>query len=266
MTWPPEELLTITIDLTGRRALVTGAGQGVGRGIAKTLAAAGAQVLVNDLVQERAASVVAEIEAAGGVARTAVFDVTDWDAVHSSVDELGPVDLLVNNAGNAGKATTMGFEEMKAFAQEDPAAWEGFIRVNLLGVMYVTRAVLPGMIDGGAGRVITIISDTARTGELHMAAYSAAKAGAAGLMRSVASEVARHGITANCIALGSINQMERPAEVEQEELGYLIKRYPIRRRGLPSDIANLTLFLASDLSPWITGQTIPVNGGYSMAL
>ena len=99
-----------------------------------------------------------------------------------------------------------------------------------------------------------------------MAAYSAAKAGAAGLIRSVASEVARHGITANCIALGSINQMERPDEVEQEQLAYLIKRYPIRRRGLPSDIANLTLFLASDLSPWITGQTIPVNGGYSMAL
>ena len=133
MTRPPEELLTITIDLSGRRALVTGAGQGVGRGIAKTLGAAGAKVLVNDLVEERAASVVAEIETAGGAASTAIFDVTDWDAVNSSVEELGPVDLLVNNAGNAGKATTMGFDEMKAFAQEDPAAWEGFIKVNLLG-------------------------------------------------------------------------------------------------------------------------------------
>ncbi len=258
--------MTITIDLAGRRALVTGAGQGVGRGIALTLGTAGAEVLVNDLVEDRAASVVAEIEAAGGRARTAVFDVTEWDAVYASVDALGPVDILVNNAGNAGKATTMGFEEMKAFAQEDPAAWEGFIRVNLLGVMYATRAALPAMIESGAGRIITIISDTARTGEMHMAAYSAAKAGAGGLIRSVAREVARYGITANCIALGSINQTERPAEVEEEQLGYLIKRYPIRRRGLPSDIANLTLFLASDLSPWITGQTIPVNGGYSMGL
>lgn len=258
--------MTITIDLSGRRALVTGAGQGVGRGIARTLATSGAEVFVNDLVEERAASVVAEIEADGGSARTAVFDVTDWDAVHSNVDALGRVDILVNNAGNAGKATSQGFDEMKAFAQEDPTAWEGFMRVNLFGVMYVTRAALPAMIEGGAGRIITIVSDTARTGELHMAAYSAAKAGAGGLIRSVAREVARHGITANCIALGSINQTERPAEIEQEELAYLIKRYPIRRRGLPADIANLTLFLASDLSPWITGQTIPVNGGYSMAL
>jgi 3-oxoacyl-[acyl-carrier protein] reductase len=85
-------------------------------------------------------------------------------------------------------------------------------------------------------------------------------------MRSVAREVGRHGITANSISLGSINATERPQDVEQEQLGSLIKRYPIRRRGLPSDVANLTLFLVSDLSPWLTGQTIPLNGGYSMAL
>jgi 3-oxoacyl-[acyl-carrier protein] reductase len=258
--------MTITIDLAGRRALVTGAGQGVGRGIARTLGAAGAEVLVNDLVEDRAASVVAEIEADGGRGGTAVFDVTDWDAVREAVDRLGPFDILVNNAGNAGKATGMGFDDRKPFAEEDPAAWDAFLRVNLLGVMYVTRAVLPGMIGRDAGRVITIVSDTARTGDPDMAAYSAAKAGAGGLIRSVAREVARHGITANLIALGSINQTERPQDVEDAELGWLIKRYPVRRRGLPSDIANLAVFLASDLSPWITGQTIPVNGGYSMAL
>jgi 2-hydroxycyclohexanecarboxyl-CoA dehydrogenase len=133
-------------------------------------------------------------------------------------------------------------------------------------VMYVTRAALPGMIERSRGRVITIISDASRVGEPNQAAYAAAKAGAGGLMRSVAREVGRYGITANSIALGSINQSERPAEVENEQLAGLIKRYPIRRRGLPSDIANLTVFLASDLSPWITGQTIPVNGGYSVAL
>jgi 3-oxoacyl-[acyl-carrier protein] reductase len=210
--------------------------------------------------------VVGEIEADGGEGSAAAFDVTDWPAVLAASEQHGPFDVLVNNAGNAGKADSLGFEDMKPFAEEDPAAWEGFLRVNLFGVMYATRAALPGMIERGGGRVITIVSDTSRTGEVYMAAYSAAKAGAAGLTRSVAREVARHGITANCIALGSINQTERPAEVEQEELAALIKRYPIRRRGLPSDIANLTLFLASDLSPWITGQTIPVNGGYSMAL
>jgi NAD(P)-dependent dehydrogenase (short-subunit alcohol dehydrogenase family) len=256
--------VAVSIDLSGQRALVTGAGQGIGRGIARTLAAAGAEVFVNDLVDERAAAVVAEIEADGGRGGTAVFDVTDWDAVQSSVDRLGPVDILVNNAGNAGKATTHGFEDMKPFAEEDPASWEGFVRVNLFGVMYVTRAVLPAMIEQKSGRVVTIVSDTARVGEPFMAAYSAAKAGATGLIRSVASEVGRHGITANCIALGTMNPMEQGPE-EEKQFDYLLKRYVIRRRGLPSDIANLTVFLASDLAPWITGQTIPVNGGYSMA-
>jgi len=258
--------VSISIDLSGRRALVTGAGQGVGRGIARTLAGAGAEVLVNDLVEERAAAVVAEIGADGGKAEAAAFDVTDWAAVSAALDGRGPLDVVVNNAGNAGKADTHGFEDMRPFAEEDPAVWEGFVRVNLFGVMYVTRAVLPAMIERGDGRIITIISDASRTGDANMAAYAAAKAGAGGLIRSVAREVGRHGITANCIALGSINQTERPAEVEERELAALIRRYPIRRRGLPSDVANLTLFLASDLAPWITGQTIPVNGGYSAAL
>ena len=258
--------MSVTIDLGGRRALVTGAGQGVGRGIARTLAAAGAEVVVNDLVEERAAAVVADIEADGGRGRAAAFDVTDWGAVQAAIEGLGALDVVVNNAGNAGRADSQGFEDMRPFAEEDPTAWEGFVRVNLFGVMYVTRAALPGMIERGRGRIVTIISDASRTGDAHMAAYAAAKAGAGGLIRSVAREVGRHGVTANCIALGSINQSERPAEVEERELAPLIKRYPIRRRGLPSDVANLTLFLASDLSPWITGQTIPVNGGYSSAL
>jgi NAD(P)-dependent dehydrogenase (short-subunit alcohol dehydrogenase family) len=256
--------VTVIIDLSGQRALVTGAGQGVGRGIARTLAAAGAEVLVNDLVEERAAAVVAEIEADGGRGATSVFDVTDWSAVERAVAAAGPIDVLVNNAGNAGKASTHGFEDMKPFAEEDPTAWEGFVGVNLFGVMYATRAVLPGMIERESGRVITIVSDTARTGEPFMAAYSAAKAGATGLIRSVAREVGRYGITANCIALGTMNAYEASAE-EEKQLDWLVKRYAIRRRGLPSDIANLTVFLASDLAPWITGQTIPVNGGYSAA-
>lgn len=256
--------MPITIDLSGQRALVTGAGQGVGRGIALTLAAAGAEVVVNDLVAERAEAVVAEIEADGGTGSAAVFDVTDWAAVAAHVERTGPFSVLVNNAGNAGRATSHGFEDMKPFADQDPSEWDGFVRVNLFGVMYATRAVLPAMVERGAGRVITVVSDTARVGEAHMAAYSAAKAGATGLIRSVAREVGRHGITANCIALGTMNT-DGTAPEDDGEHAWLVKRYAIRRRGLPSDIANLTVFLASDLAPWITGQTIPVNGGYSMA-
>src|SRR4051794_39558427 len=118
--------MAISIDLSGRRALVTGAGQGIGRGIARTLAAAGAEVVVNDLVADRAATVVAEIEADGGVGAAAAFDVTDWTAVRAALDEVGPVAILVNNAGNAGQAASHGFEDMKPFAEEDPEAWEGF--------------------------------------------------------------------------------------------------------------------------------------------
>ena len=257
--------MAVEIDLTGRRALVTGAGQGIGRGVARTLAAAGAEVLVNDLVGERAESVAAEIVADGGRATGLAFDVTGWDAVRDAVESAGPVDVLVNNAGNAGKASTHGFEDMKPFAEEDPAAWTGFIAVNLFGVMYATRAVLPGMIERGFGRIVTVVSDSARTGEAHMAAYAAAKSGATGLIRSVAREVGRHGITANCLALGTMNPSEAPPE-EEEQFAWLVKRYAIRRRGLPSDVAGITAFLASDMAEWITGQTIPVNGGYSMAL
>ena len=165
--------MTFEIDLSGRRAVVTGGGQGVGRGIAKALGAAGAEVFVNDLVEERAAGVVAEIEAAGGRGGTAVFDVTDFSAVQAKFAELGLVDILVNNAGNAGKADSMGFEEMKYFHEEDPAAWDNFMRVNLFGVMYVTRAALPAMCEANWGRVVTIVSDAGRAGEPKQAAYCA---------------------------------------------------------------------------------------------
>ena len=220
------------IDLSGHRALVTGAGQGVGRGIATTLAEAGAEVLVNDLVLERAQSVVSEIEVAGGKARPAVFDVTDYDAVRAAVAEGGPVDILVNNAGNAGRAATMGYEDLATLVQTEPDDWERFIKVNMYGVMYAVRAALPGMIEAGWGRIVTVISDTARVGETHMAAYSAAKAGAAGFCRSVAREVGRHGITVNCVALGTMNTQGIPPE--EDEVGErLVKRYVVRRRGLP---------------------------------
>lgn len=138
--------MTFEIDLSGRRAVVTGGGQGVGRGIAKALGAAGAEVFVNDLVEERAAGVVAEIEAAGGKGGTAVFDVTDFAAVQAKFAELGLVDILVNNAGNAG---TEGYGNIVDFVDSDPSDWQPFFAVNLFGVMHCTKAALPSMIDGG---------------------------------------------------------------------------------------------------------------------
>jgi len=129
-------------------------------------------------------------------------------------------------------------------------------------VMYCTRAVLPAMIEQGWGRVLTVVSDSGRTGDPKLAAYSAAKAGAAGFGRSLAKEVGRHGITVNSVALGTI-AMSQP--IEEERLAKLLRNYAIRRRGEPEDAAGMIAFLSSDLASWITGQTIPVNGGVSMA-
>ncbi|HUZ09450.1 MAG TPA: SDR family oxidoreductase [Acidimicrobiales bacterium] len=257
--------MPFTIDLEGRLALVTGAGQGVGRAIALALASAGGAVAVNDFVPDRAESVAEEIRAAGGEAVPAPFDVSDFDAVMSAVERVGNVDILVNNAGNAGPE---GFN-FGPFAQTRPSDWARYFGVNLFGVMHCTRAALPGMIDRQDGRVVTIISDAARWGEPYMGAYAAAKAGAAGFSRSVAREVGRHGITANCVALGSIDPSEGPAEAEAtpEEADRLHKQlrgYIIRRRGRPEDVSGLVTFLVSPLASWITGQTYPVNGGYTV--
>jgi len=254
--------VTYALDLSGRRALVTGAGQGVGRGIALALAEAGAEVVVNDLDGDRAAAVADEL---GGSATTAVFDVTDHDAVRAAIGGLG-VDVLVNNAGNAGAE---GWGGLDRFVDTGPGAWEPYLQVNLYGVLHCCHAVLPGMIERGDGRIITIVSDAARAGEAGMAVYSAAKAGAAGLMRALAVETGRHGITVNSIALGTMRTpLSEPfwAEPDEDRVKALLSRYVVRRPGLPEDVGALAVFLASPQASWITGQTYPLNGGASFAL
>jgi len=260
--------VTFTIDLDGRRALVTGAGHGVGRATARSLADAGASVVVNDVVADRAEAVVAEIRSVGGEADAATFDVTDRHTVRAAIGGLNGLDILVNNAGNAG---TEGFTAMVPFVDTDPDTWDRFIRVNLYGVMYCTHAALPAMIARGEGRVVTIVSDAGRFGDAYLAPYAAAKAGAAGFCRSVAREVGRHGITVNCVSLGTVrtstttggNEPDDPAD---ETADRRLSRYIVRRRGEPADAAAMVTYLASPLASWITGQTYPVNGGYTLSL
>jgi 3-oxoacyl-[acyl-carrier protein] reductase len=256
--------MSFSIDLGERRALVTGAGQGVGRAIALALASAGAHVGVNDIVAERAEAVAEEIVAGGGTAEAAAFDVTDYAAVADAVKRLGPVAILVNNAGNAG---TEGWAGMTPFADTKPEHWERFVRINLYGVMNCTHAVLPEMIAASEGRIVTVISDAGRYGDPNLAPYAAAKAGAAGFSRSVAREVGRHGITVNCVALATIRPPDQaPDEELSEQAKKQLSHYIIRRRGEPDDVANLVTFLASPRASWITGQTYPVNGGYTLSL
>lgn len=264
--------MSFEIDISGRRALVTGAGQHVGRAIARALASAGAEVAVNDIVSARAESVVAEIQAEGGRALTAVFDVTAVDEAQPAIEAVA-ADILVNNVGNTGagnKPGETGVFAMDRFLESDPKDWAKTFDVNLLGVMNCTRAALPAMVDRGWGRVITIVSDASRVPERRMAAYAAAKAGAAGFSRAVAAEVGRSGVTANCVSLGTI-QSEHAIEATQdtepsEQMRKALKAYLLPRLGRPSDPAALVVFLASDLAGWITAQTYPVNGGYSSAL
>lgn len=259
------------LSLGGRVALVTGAGQGVGRACALHLAQHDcAGVVVNDFHLARAEAVVEEIRAAGGKAIAVQADVTDFDGVKAMVAraeaELGPVGVLVNNAGNMGANPTP--EVRKPFWETGPEVWNHAIGVNFYGVINAVSAVVPGMIARQApGRIITIISDAGRYGDSGLEIYGGAKAGAAGFTRGVARTLGRHGITANSVAIAATRTpTTEPAYQDADRLKRQFERYIIRRPGMPDDIANMVLFLASDASSWITGQTYPVNGGFTLAL
>lgn len=262
-----------TILALGERvSLVTGAGQGIGREIALYLGAAADSggVAVNDFYLERAQAVADEIKALGGRAIAVQADVSDFDAVRAMVatvtEELGPIGVLVNNAGNFGIDPSP--DVRRPFYETGPDTWAQALGVNLFGVMNCCAAVIPGMIARQApGRVVTIISDAGRWGDAGYEIYAAGKAGAAGFMRSLARGMGRYGITANNIAIATT---ETPtvakALADPALLKKMMSNYIIRRVGQPSDIAAMALFLASDASSWITGQTYPVNGGFSLAL
>jgi 3-oxoacyl-[acyl-carrier protein] reductase len=243
-------------ELDSRVALVTGAGQNVGAGIARTLAAQGARVAVNDLRIERAEDTAARIREAGGTAVAVGFDVTDHDQVTAGVaqvtDELGPVEILVNNAGNGGAE---GMRPVQ-FRESDPAEWRGPIDVNLLGVMNCCHAVINPMCEAGWGRVITIASGAGAVGlRIGVSAYGGGKGGAIGFMRHLAVENARDGVTANTLAIGLMG-MPDPKVTDA-----LARQIPAGRTGTPGDIGAACAFLASPEAEWITGQTIHVNGG-----
>ena len=243
-------------DLTGRVALVTGAGQNVGAGIACALARQGAALAVNDFHADRALRITEEINQAGGQAVAIPFDVTDLAAVTAGFDEatarLGPVDVLVNNAGTGGPTEPM---PMAQFADMGPEKWAPIIAVNLFGPMNCAKAAIGSMIDRRWGRIITISSGAGQIGmKIGVSPYAAGKAGASGFMRHLAIENAKHGVTVNTISLGLV--LDDPGMVEA-----LAKTIPVGRMGTPADVGALAVYLASDEASWLTGQTIGLNGG-----
>ena len=242
-------------ELTGRVALVTGAGQNTGSGIAKTLASRGAVVAVNDLYADRAESVATEITDAGGHACAAPFDVTDFEAVQAGIQQaeqaLGPLDILVNNAGVPDPF------EPAPFTAMTPADWARFVDLNLYGVVHCARAVIEGMCERGFGRVITISSGAGQIGlPMGISLYGAGKGGALAFMRHLAMEVAGRGVTVNSLALGLMDHVG-----DADSVAAMARTVPVGRLGTPEDVGAAVTYLASNEASWLTGQTVGLNGG-----
>jgi 2-hydroxycyclohexanecarboxyl-CoA dehydrogenase len=246
--------------MTQRVALVTGGARGIGRAIALALAEAGRTVAVGDLLEEEAAQTA---EAIGPQALAVPLDVTDSHSVAAAVArterELGAIDVLVNNAG---------WDEARPFIETDEDFWDRVLEINFKGGLRVTRAVLPGMVERRWGRVVNIGSDAGRVGSSLESVYSGAKGGVIAFTKTIAREVARSGVTANVVCPGPTKTafLARIAGEGGERLvESLTRAVPMRRLGEPEDVAAAVAFLASDAAGYITGQTLSVSGGLTMA-
>jgi 2-hydroxycyclohexanecarboxyl-CoA dehydrogenase len=256
--------MSFAIDLSGRRALITGGGNGIGTEIGRAFVQAGASVWVNDISEERADATARMLSAQGpGSAQPVKADVTSPVKVQRMRDETGPVDIVVNNAG----IPTGGFQ-LKKFVDTEPSDWDSTIWLNFGAVLHVTHTYVRDMIEAEWGRVITIVSDAGRKGERFQTIYGAAKAASMGFTRGLAAEVGKFGVTANCVALGAMatgplaDAIAKDPSLEDR----MAKPYSVPRVGRPNDPAPLVTLLASDYGSWMTGQVYPVDGGYVPAL
>ncbi len=245
--------------LQDKVVVVTGAGRGMGRAISERLAAEGARVAVTDVDGDSAEETAKALDRAAGFR----LDITDAAEVGARIDEitrdLGPIDALVNNAG---------WDRMAPFLQTDENLWDRIIDINLRGPIRMTRAVLPQMVERGAGRIVNISSDAGRVGSTGEAVYSACKAGIIGFGKTLAREMARHNITVNALCPGPTDTPLLRAMVGEghEKLIDSLKRaIPMGRLGRPDDVAGAVAFLVSDDAGFITGQTLSVSGGLTMA-
>ena len=252
---------------TARTALVTGAAGGIGRAIALRLARDGCDVGLVDLDLPGAEETADQVRALGRRAAAAVCNVASRDSVRQVIavlaEALGPVDVLVNNAGILRQARFVDLTEKD---------WRDTMSVNLDGVFHCTQAVLPGMLARKSGCIVNMSSWTGKKGVPNHAAYAATKAAVISLTQSIAGEVAEHGIRINAVCPGTIvdTQMRVEAEALNKAQGLpdvdtrVKTLIPMRRAGLPSDVANVVSFLASDDASYMTGQAINITGGLWM--
>lgn len=241
-------------DLTGRTALVTGAGRGVGFGIAQTLIAAGAIVYVNDLLPDRAQDAADRL---GANARPLAFNVAEADDVDAAIASVGPIDILVNNAGIPPSMRPVKFRDLP---REE---WAPYVDVNLYGVLNCVKAVIDGMCDRDFGRVITISSGAGTEGlSIGVSIYGAGKGAGISFMRHLAVETAESGVTANTLALGLMERDDPGVTEDQRTVtARIAKSIPVGRLGTGTDVGYACVYLASDEASWLTGQTISLNGG-----
>jgi NAD(P)-dependent dehydrogenase (short-subunit alcohol dehydrogenase family) len=247
------------LGLQGKIALVTGAASGVGREIAASLAAEGASVAVNYRSSgKEAETLVGEIAAKGGNAKAYQADVSDFGAVTAMVGavvkDFGGLNILINNAGLAKR---------QRFVETTPEDWHRQIDASLYGAIHCCHAAAPHLEAAKNGRIVSVIGDSSRVGESGLAIVAAARAGVVGLMKSLAREFGRSGTTANTVSLGLVETAHDKDWVDANR-EKLIRLYPVRRLGMPDDVAPMVALLASPHSGWITGQVISISGGFSM--
>jgi 2-hydroxycyclohexanecarboxyl-CoA dehydrogenase len=245
-------------------AIVTGGGGGIGGATCRRFGAEGARVAVFDVDRDAAEAVAAGIRSDGGVAEAYLCDITDRASVDAAVaaceHALGPVDVLVNNAG---------WDVFKPFTKTEPAQWERLIAINLTGALHMHHAVLPGMVARRKGRIVNIASDAARVGSSGEAVYAACKGGLVSFSKTIAREHARHGITVNVVCPGPTDtalfaEYKQGAGNPEKLLEAFTRAIPLGRIGQPGDLPGAVLFFASDDAAYVTGQVLSVSGGLTM--
>lgn len=252
------------LDLKGKTAVITGGGQGIGRAITLRLAREGCNVAIFDLNPQAAEATADEARASGASAKVYGVDISDQAAVNAAVlateADLGPIWMLVNNAG---------WDKPAPFLSTDKPLWDKIIDINLNGPLYMHKAVLPGMVARGGGRVVNIASDAARVGTSTEAVYSACKSGIIAFTKSVARELARNNVLLNAVCPGPTNtpMMDKVLGTGDQALKWkdaMVRGIPLKRMGEPEDYAGIVAFLGSADAGFITGQAISVSGGMNM--